>query len=234
MKTFYLLSIFYFCNLSVFSQKLTPKKIIASPKFERITAINLKDNFTLHLYKSLYKKCNTARFSLYMGKQARRTILLMNLSRVAPFFFADSILRKYEDTVKQKNRRYIESLYKDLLGLEDMQVLKPSMGLWLSAFSHALVSGFTSYEGHRGLKLRLRLFLNFNGTYGENCDYGPRNALDIVMDLLIDEGIPGLGHRENILSERYYRVGVSKKWHYRYRRNTVMDFSGKKFLDLFF
>ncbi|OFY66421.1 MAG: hypothetical protein A3H98_09220 [Bacteroidetes bacterium RIFCSPLOWO2_02_FULL_36_8] len=233
MKKSIFLSIIYFSYFSVFSQKINSKSKVVRGSDNPKTTVHFKDNFSVRMDKSLYKKCNTARFSFYMGKQAKRTILLMNLSRVAPVFFADSILIKYDGTVKQKNRRYIESLYRDLKELEVMQVLKPSIGLWLSAFSHALISGITSYEGHRGLKLRLRLFLNLNGTYGENCDYGPRNALDIVMDLLIDEGIPGVGHRENILSEKFYRVGVSKKWHFQYRRNTVMDFSGKKFLDLF-
>jgi uncharacterized protein YkwD len=60
----------------------------------------------------------------------------------------------------------------------------------------------------------------------ENCDYGNNKAFDIVMSLLIDEDVPSLGHRENILDPEYKYVGTSIQPHKRYDWNCVIDFGG--------
>jgi hypothetical protein len=59
--------------------------------------------------------------------------------------------------------------------------------------------------------------------YGECCDYGHNDALEIVLSLLIDEGIPSLGHRDVCLSN-YVKLGVAIQPHKRYGTNTVLDF----------
>ena len=43
--------------------------------------------------------------------------------------------------------------------------------------------------------------------WGENCSYGFNEALTIVITLLIDEDIEGVGHRKNILKESCNSVG---------------------------
>ena len=51
-----------------------------------------------------------------------------------------------------------------------------------------------------------------------------RRPLSIVITLLIDDGIKGLGHRKNILNESYNSVGVAIRPHKSYRVNCVIDF----------
>jgi len=59
---------------------------------------------------------------------------------------------------------------------------------------------------------------------GENCSYGFETAIDIVLSLLIDEGVKNKGHRQNILSEDFNSIGVAIRPHITYRVNCVMDF----------
>jgi len=59
---------------------------------------------------------------------------------------------------------------------------------------------------------------------GENIYYGEFTAEEIVLQLLIDEGIEDLGHRKNILNPRFNSIGVSIKPHKSYVYNCVMSF----------
>ena len=63
---------------------------------------------------------------------------------------------------------------------------------------------------------------------GENCSYGYDQAIDIVLTLMIDEGIKDVGHRKNILSEDFNSVGVAIRPHKNYRINCVIDFGHQK------
>jgi len=62
----------------------------------------------------------------------------------------------------------------------------------------------------------------------ENCDYGSTEPLEIVMSLLIDDGIASLGHRKNILHPGLNYVGIAIEKHKTYGVNCVMDFSGSE------
>ena len=57
---------------------------------------------------------------------------------------------------------------------------------------------------------------------GECCQYGTDNALGVVMQLLIDEGIESLGHRKILMGD-YTLIGVAMRPHIAYRVNTVLD-----------
>ena len=92
-----------------------------------------------------------------------------------------------------------------------------------------MLSGWSGSTGHQAFELRVYMFLNFNaitGISGENCEYGNKEAADIFLSLMHSPT-----HRANILNSLYARVGVSKKWHIKYKRNTVSVFSGPTFWD---
>jgi uncharacterized protein YkwD len=59
---------------------------------------------------------------------------------------------------------------------------------------------------------------------GECCYYGVEDAFDIIVDLLIDQGVSSLGHRKICLSPSYTELGVSIQPHKTYSSNTVLDF----------
>jgi uncharacterized protein YkwD len=90
---------------------------------------------------------------------------------------------------------------------------------------HARKSGISGYAGHHNLNRRLWINGILRKGYGENCSYGEGDPLGVVMQLLIDEDVPDLGHRFNILSTEYKRIGVSFAKHRKYGINCVQEFS---------
>ena len=59
-----------------------------------------------------------------------------------------------------------------------------------------------------------------------------QDAVEIVITLLIDEGVKGEGHRINILNEEFNSVGVAIYPHKTYKTNCVIDFGKMKRSDL--
>ena len=62
------------------------------------------------------------------------------------------------------------------------------------------------------------------GYTGENISYGDDNARNIVIQLLVDDGVPSRGHRKNILNFKFDEVGVSVGKHSGYGSMCVIDF----------
>ncbi|MGY0195273.1 CAP domain-containing protein [Leptothrix sp. BB-4] len=56
---------------------------------------------------------------------------------------------------------------------------------------------------------------------GENISYGPENAREHVVGLLVDDGVPGRGHRENIFLAEYRTFGAAVGPHKVYRQMAV-------------
>lgn len=48
---------------------------------------------------------------------------------------------------------------------------------------------------------------------GENISYGPRTAQEVVVQLLVDDGVPSRGHRANLFDARYHSIGIGAGFH---------------------
>ncbi len=171
-----------------------------------------------------YSKCNTAVNAPYLRKSEKDVIYILNLIRSYPALFAKTVLKKYPglsgNGYLADDTYYFKSLVDTLLTLEPVQMLYPDKTCYISAKSHAYQSGITGYVGHERKVPDSKLKKHY---YGECCDYGHKDALEIVLSLLIDEGIPSLGHRDICLSS-YTKIGVSIQPHKIYGTNTVLDF----------
>lgn len=171
-----------------------------------------------------YLKYNTAVNAHYMTGPEKELIYILNLLRANPSLFATTVLLQYPEKTGQNylvHSRYYISLMDTLKMIKPVTDLKPDEICFNSAKCHALVSGISGYVGHERSTAECRTKESFNG---ECCDYGNNNALDIVLSLLIDEGVPSLGHRK-ICLKPYRKIGVSIQSHQRYRYNAVLDFS---------
>ena len=65
---------------------------------------------------------------------------------------------------------------------------------------------------------------------GENISYGCNTARGIIIQLIVDDGVPSRGHRENIFDESYKSLGAGFGGHSIYKNMCVIVFSSDKIL----
>ena len=196
---------FLFISIVCFSQKVYPYD-----KW-KIEELSLATN-----YKTI----------AFMDSTEREILFYSNLVRINPKLFCKTYLQEYIDLNELAiSNSYISSLIGTLNTLKSRKVLQPDANLFEMAKDHATSMGEKGMVGHTGFEKRSAKYLKnkFNGT-GENCSYGHEKSIDIFMSLLIDDGVPSLGHRNNLLTSGFTAVGISIQPHKIYGSNCVMDF----------
>lgn len=197
--------------------------------WETMAQTSVWDSWDAKVVGSLH----TGRDMPWLNGEEQKVILFMNMARHDGPLFAETFVKAYVEENQLKKTNYLRTLYKDLEGVSGLGPLFPEEDLTAVAQGHALKSGETGHVGHRDMKKRFEpLRGNPYYEWGENCSYGFDEALTIVITLLIDEDIEGVGHRKNILKESYNSVGVAIRPHKTYRVNCVMDFGQKSRSDL--
>jgi hypothetical protein len=160
-----------------------------------------------------YLVANSAENEDYLSQKEKDVFYYLNLVRMNPPLFADTYLLKHSG---QPNNEYEISLYDELKAMEPLPCLQPNKLCWESAKCHAISAGEKGYVGH-----------DRDGCdsyfWGECCQYGPSEPLSILLQLLIDDGVPSLGHRRICLGS-YDELGVSIQPHNVYGSNAVLDF----------
>ena len=141
-------------------------------------------------------------------------------------------MKDYYEQKNFKKSSYSKSLEKELKLLKALPCFEFSVELSKCAKNHAIEMGKTGKIGHdssngKSFSKRIKDCWSSNAV-GENCDYGNESGIDIFMSLLIDDGVPSLGHRKNILSNLFTHLGLSVQPHKVYGTNCVMDFGAKK------
>lgn len=171
---------------------------------------------------------NSAGDTEYYNDEEKKVILFMNMARYDGPLFSSTFLESYIQEKKLDNSSYVRSLKRDLKKVSRLSPLVAEKDLTAIAQGHARKSGENGTTGHSGFKDRFEpLMGNPYNHVGENCSYGYEKAIDIVVSLLIDEGIKGLGHRNNILSPDFNSIGVAIRPHKTFRVNCVMDFGSR-------
>ena len=168
-------------------------------------------------------KANTAK-DANISENEKNVILLVNLARLDGTRFWDNYVTS---EVSQCDKKYTTSLKADLKKVKKLPMLAFNEKLYASATYHAEDMGRKGMTGHTssdGTGFGKRVGRYFpNGYIGENCSYGFEDPREIVLQLLIDEGVESLGHRKNILNPEFGNIGVSIRQHKRYGYNCVMD-----------
>lgn len=166
--------------------------------------------------------------SLQCSDEEKMLYLYINLARTSPKKFWDHVAKIYLDTAQPNS--YITSLESDLTTMESLEPYQPDQRLIDAASYHAYDIGASGITGHNstdgtGFFTRVKRFFQCYGSFsaGECCAFGNSMAIDIVMQLLVDEGVESLGHRRNLLSPRYTLVGLKTFYHSSYTTCCVID-----------
>jgi len=141
----------------------------------------------------------------------QETIMYLNLARLYPKDFVRIELTADATDIN------MTSLIRTLKSLKPKKALVWDAALQATAECLVNEQGPTKQVGHKRKKCA--------GDYFAECiSYGMESGKDIILQLLIDYGNPGYGHREICLSGEYHTVGVSDGGHGLNGRMAVMDF----------
>ena len=75
------------------------------------------------------------------------------------------------------------------------------------------------------MKDRLRNYGKIVTCYGENLSFHCDTAKQVVMQLVVDDGVPNRGHRENIFNNDFRCVGIYTGHHKDFDTMTTIDYA---------
>ena len=166
--------------------------------------------------------------SAFLSKLEQAVLDELNLVRRDPQNYAKQVMYTYRNSSPAANECYNELLY----STKKMGELSAEKGLYLAA------KWFVDYQGPRGEVGhesqvagyiqpwdRMNQFGTWSSGCAENISYGYNTAREIVLQLLIDDGVTNRGHRRAILNENATKVGIACGSHAKYRYLCVMDFA---------
>ena len=188
---------------------------------------------------------NTALNVSYLSPIEKEIIFEINLLRTNPAKYAANYIAPLANNYKNKmlyypddkplrTREGVNALYECVRVLKRTQNLKlvyPSKGLTRAAEDHVKDQSKSGKTGHRGgdrsnVRERIERYGDWNIRIAENIAYGGLSARQIIIYLLIDDGIRDRGHRKTFLHPDYKTVGVAIGSHPYYNSMWVMDFAG--------
>jgi uncharacterized protein YkwD len=160
------------------------------------------------------------------SKQESEILAVINELRVDPALFLAEVVLPYIETNQLSRNSYARSLMRDLKKQSALPTLSIDSSLQKMAQEFADKSGKRGSFGHRQYTQRYEQYGSHLNYDGENIQYGLKDPAEIVLDLLIDEDIPSLGHRKNLLSEDFSVIGIGFSPHAKMQTITVMAFGG--------
>lgn len=114
---------------------------------------------------------------------------------------------------------------------EPMPPLKLSPGLSQAARAQVQdqKDGATGHVGSDGSQPweRMTRYGEWQGQVAENISYGGYTARGVVIQLIVDDGVPDRGHRVNMFAPVYQVVGVACGEHAVFRDMCVMDYAAR-------
>ena len=156
--------------------------------------------------------------------------------------FLESQLRYYDgNVIRRPGETWIRTVEGPAAVLDAIRVLRAlpsrppldfSEALSRAAADHVRDQGPAGVMGHDGtdgstMASRIQRYGTWDVTISENIDYGSATARDVVMSLVIDDGVENRGHRRNILNPEIRVAGAACGPHQHYRTMCVIDHAGR-------
>jgi uncharacterized protein YkwD len=165
----------------------------------------------------------------------------MNLARQKPAAYAAFIeeIRSHSDgrvlvlpgqtrVATGEGFRAVDEAIHFLRSASPLQPLTLSPGLCAGAADHCAEQA-NGAIGHGNPVHRINRYGTWAASWGENIAYGKKSARDIVIALIIDDGIAGRKHRANIFASKFNYAGAASGSHARFGSVSTMDFAGAYF-----
>ena len=131
-------------------------------------------------------------------------------------YYDDKVLKRPGEPhiFTQEGVSAVEEAIRFLREAEPVPTLRPSKGMSLGAQDLVEYAGPRGAVGHTGgegsqVAERVNRYGTWQGQVGENISYGGDDAREIVIRLIIDDGVPDRGHRENIFNPDFRVIGVA-------------------------
>ena len=154
------------------------------------------------------------------------------LKRILSYY--DGNLLKYPGRIPLRTKEGPGAVKEAIEYLENVEAvgpLKSSKGMSRAAMDLVKDQGPKGSVGHTGSDGsspfdRINRYGKWLVTAGENISYGQNTGEDIVIQLIIDDGVPSRGHRKNIFNGSFKVAGIAFGSHKRYRAMCVIDYAG--------
>lgn len=189
---------------------------------------------------------NTASYANYLSELEKNVILELNKVRSNPQQYVEEYMDELQTSFNGKIFSYpgqdpvktqegispLKECIRELQKMSPLPLLSPAEGL--ANASGELVSdqqknGGIGHISRNGLtpQKRIEKYGNWDICSAEDITYGSFEARQIVIFLLIDDGVPDRAHRKNILNPCFRFAGVSYGTHPSYKSICVIDYAGK-------
>ena len=81
-------------------------------------------------------------------------------------------------------------------------------------------------DGGKNVSERVEEFTEWEVSLGENLDFGTKDPVGILINLLVDDGVSARPHRKNLFNDTYQYVGIAIGPHKEYKWAAVVIYAG--------
>jgi uncharacterized protein YkwD len=181
----------------------------------------------------------------YLSPSEKAVVREINLARTAPKDYASFLeqFKKYyhdklinlpnETPIKTKEGvGVLMEATRFLRSTKPAPLLKLSKGMSWGAKDHLKDLGLSGDSRHRGSDRsqpwdRVNRYGTWQKVICENICFGHDRARNIVMSLIIDDGVPHRGHRRNLFNSDFRVIGVACGEHPNYKTICVITLAGE-------
>jgi uncharacterized protein YkwD len=187
---------------------------------------------------------NTAKDVAYLSVLEKEVILEMNKVRTNPkayisylqeerSFYEGALIKRPGEIAIRMNEGVaaVDECIRYLEKASPAGLLHPSDCLTKAAGmlgKYQSETGETGHNGPKGMSMGGRIQSACEKAFSylaENVSYGGNTSLKIVLQLMIDDGVPSRGHRENIMNPGLNTCGLFFTTHPRYGHLCVIDYA---------